>query len=31
MHPDDVDVLAAALRDAVASGADLVVTTGGTG
>ncbi|MEI4272424.1 molybdenum cofactor synthesis domain-containing protein [Klenkia sp. LSe6-5] len=31
VHPDDVDVLAAALRDAVASGADLVVTTGGTG
>ncbi|SDG06186.1 MogA/MoaB family molybdenum cofactor biosynthesis protein [Klenkia brasiliensis] len=31
VHPDDVDVLAGALREAVASGADLVVTTGGTG
>jgi molybdenum cofactor synthesis domain-containing protein len=29
--PDDVDALTRALRDAVASGADLVLTTGGTG
>ncbi|RBY91874.1 MogA/MoaB family molybdenum cofactor biosynthesis protein [Blastococcus sp. TBT05-19] len=31
VRPDDVDELAAVLRDAVAGGADLVVTTGGTG
>ena len=31
VHPDDADRLAAALREAVASGADVVVTTGGTG
>ncbi len=29
--PDDVDRLTAALREAVASGADVVLTTGGTG
>jgi molybdenum cofactor synthesis domain-containing protein len=29
--PDDFDALAAALRDAVGSGADVVLTTGGTG
>jgi len=29
--PDDVDVLAEVLREAVASGADVVLTTGGTG
>jgi molybdenum cofactor synthesis domain-containing protein len=29
--PDDVDALTAALREAVASGADVVLTTGGTG
>ena len=29
--PDDLDALTAALRDAVASGADVVLTTGGTG
>ena len=29
--PDEADVVAAALRDAVAAGIDLVVTTGGTG
>ena len=31
VHPDDVDQLADALRTAVDSGVDLVVTTGGTG
>lgn len=31
VHPDDVEELAGALRTAVAGGADLVVTTGGTG
>ena len=29
--PDDVEALTAALREAVASGADIVLTTGGTG
>ena len=29
--PDDADAIEAAIRDAVASGADAVVTTGGTG
>ena len=29
--PDDVDALTTALREAVASGADVVLTTGGTG
>jgi molybdenum cofactor synthesis domain-containing protein len=29
--PDDIDALTAALRAAVASGADVVLTTGGTG
>ncbi len=29
--PDDVELLTAALREAVASGADVVLTTGGTG
>jgi molybdenum cofactor synthesis domain-containing protein len=31
VHPDDVAELERALRDAVAGGADVVVTTGGTG
>ncbi len=31
VRPDDVEQLAAVLRDAVASGADVVLTTGGTG
>ena len=31
MRPDDVDELAEVLREAVASGADVVLTTGGTG
>jgi molybdenum cofactor synthesis domain-containing protein len=31
VRPDDVDQLAAVLREAVASGADVVLTTGGTG
>jgi molybdenum cofactor synthesis domain-containing protein len=31
VHPDDVEALAGALRAAVADGADLVLTTGGTG
>ncbi len=31
VRPDDVDALAAVLREAVASGADVVLTTGGTG
>ena len=31
VRPDDVDVLAEVLREAVASGADVVLTTGGTG
>jgi molybdenum cofactor synthesis domain-containing protein len=31
VHPDDVVALERALREAVASGADVVVTTGGTG
>jgi molybdenum cofactor synthesis domain-containing protein len=31
VRPDDVDLLAEVLREAVASGADVVVTTGGTG
>jgi molybdenum cofactor synthesis domain-containing protein len=31
VHPDDAARLEAALREAVAGGADLVVTTGGTG
>jgi molybdenum cofactor synthesis domain-containing protein len=31
VHPDDVAALESALREAVAGGADVVVTTGGTG
>ncbi|MFC4693032.1 MULTISPECIES: MogA/MoaB family molybdenum cofactor biosynthesis protein [Geodermatophilus] len=31
VRPDDVGALAAVLREAVASGADVVLTTGGTG
>jgi len=31
VRPDDVDALVAVLREAVASGADVVLTTGGTG
>ncbi len=31
VRPDDVEQLAAVLREAVASGADVVLTTGGTG
>src|SRR5436189_48416 len=31
VRPDDVDLLAEVLREAVASGADVVLTTGGTG
>ena len=31
VRPDDVEALTAVLRDAVASGADVVLTTGGTG
>jgi molybdenum cofactor synthesis domain-containing protein len=31
VRPDDVAALSAVLRDAVASGADVVLTTGGTG
>jgi molybdenum cofactor synthesis domain-containing protein len=31
VHPDDVEALTGALRAAVAGGADLVLTTGGTG
>jgi molybdenum cofactor synthesis domain-containing protein len=31
VRPDDVEALAAVLREAVASGADVVLTTGGTG
>jgi molybdenum cofactor synthesis domain-containing protein len=31
VHPDDVETLAGALRAAVAAGADVVLTTGGTG
>ena len=31
VRPDDVEALAGALRDAVAGGADVVLTTGGTG
>ncbi len=31
VRPDDVEALAAVIREAVASGADVVLTTGGTG
>ena len=31
VRPDDVETLAAVIREAVASGADVVLTTGGTG